>query len=371
MGSLFHVKKKSQTLVDSQIFEGKAGFRLDGYPRLTRTPRHTYSIQVHITTNMHHLSSLSIAGQRDVHTLGSNNTINQITGDQHNHYTTVQVESPSRSSSDSSTSLSFIDAPLDLLSIHFMGREQDLIHIREVLETNHGDIPTRCIIQGMHGLGKSQLALRFAKLSFDQHDYSPVFWISANTVEKLNQGFVNLFNLVQNPNRDQTEPSARLTMARRWLEESESKWLLVLDNVDGSTLGFIRDHLPRKNSRGKILFTTRAVTVATNLARSAGHQHGVLELKLPEVREAVHLLLTESGIDVNSANTREAEEVVEHVGRLPLAVSNAASFMKQAHKSLGDLLLLFKSEPIRVCSYSISFSTFPFSDNPKVHQVGQ
>jgi NB-ARC domain len=284
-------------------------------------------------------------------------TNNQVGGNQYNTFMSAPVGSSSKTPSTSS--LSFNDAPLDLLSVYFMGRDKELARIQTVLETNHGDIPTRCIVHGMHGLGKSQLALQFAKLSFEQRRYPLVFWMSATTVEKLNQGYIHLLNLVGHPDRLHPEQSARLTAARRWLEESGSvSWLLVLDNVDPCTLGFIRQNLPHKNRRGSILFTTRTVTVATALARASGQQHEVIELGIPDVEDAAHLFLTEGGMDVTSATAltmSKAMKVVRHVGCLPLAISHAASFMKESHKTLGDVIRLLDSEQIRVCSYAFAF----------------
>jgi hypothetical protein len=288
-------------------------------------------------------------------------TNNHVGGNQYNTFYNQNISAPAISSSQapSTSSLSFNDAPLDLLSVYFMGRDKELARIRKVLETHHGDTPTRCIIHGMHGLGKSQLALQFAKLSFEQHRYPLVFWMSATTVEKLNQGYIHPLNLVGHPDQMHPEQNARLTAARRWLEESGSvRWLLVLDNVDPCTLGFIRQNLPRKNPRGKILFTTRSPTVATALARASGQQHEVIELGIPVVEDAAHLFLTEGGIDIASATAlimSRAEKVVRRVGCLPLAVSHAASFMKESHKTLGDIIDLLDNEQIRVRSYAFAF----------------
>jgi hypothetical protein len=289
------------------------------------------------------------------------NTINRVRGDQYNTYYNQYISLPVGSSSPtpSTSSLSFNDAPLDLLSVYFMGRDKELARIQQVLEANYGDIPTRCIIYGMHGLGKSQLALQFTKLSFGQCRYPLVFWMSATTVEKLNQGYTHLLNLVGHPDRLHPEQGARLTAARRWLEESGSvKWLLVLDNVDSSTLGFLRQNLPHKNQKGNILFTTRTVTVATALARAAGQQHEVIELGLPDVEDAAYLFLTESGIDVTSTTAlvmSRAEKVVRRVGCLPLAVSHTSSFMKESHQTLDDIIHLLDSEQIQVRSNALAF----------------
>jgi hypothetical protein len=272
------------------------------------------------------------------------NTINNVTGDQYNNYN-IQAES---SSSGQAPMLSpFIEAPLDLLSIYFTGRDKELDEIAKTLDIIHGDVPTRCVIYGMHGIGKTQLALRFANDSFDQERYSHVFWMSATTVEKLSQGFTDLLTLVAHPDRyNLLDQSARLKAARRWLEDARSiNWLLVLDNVDPMTLGFLQVNLPRRNRQGNILFTTRTEVVAAALARTAGQEHKVIELGLPELQHATKLLLVESNTNAISATAKsKAEEVVKFVGQLPLAVSHAASFMKQTHKTLDDILLLFHSE---------------------------
>jgi hypothetical protein len=269
-------------------------------------------------------------------------TFNDIGRDQvnlnlnvNNNYTLTPIQS------SSSATLSLNDAPIDLLSVHFTGREEELTRIANILDVAHGDVPTRCIIHGMHGLGKSQLALQFAKLSFDTQRYSIVLWVSATTAEKLNHGFNNILNLVSHADRLNPEQNARLTAARRWLEECSTSWLLILDNVDRSTLGFLRQHLPRKNQQGNILSTTRTEDVAFALACAAGQMHDVIELGLPDVFDSSKLLLIESGMDATPVTLEKAKEVVKCVGYLPLAVSHAASFMRQSHKNLDDMLHLY------------------------------
>jgi NB-ARC domain len=276
------------------------------------------------------------------------NTSNNVTGDQHNYNYNIRVESGS-SSGQAPTPIRFNDTPVDLLSVYFTGREKELDEIKKILDVVHEDIPTRCVVYGMHGIGKTQLALRFAKRSFDQLQYSHIFWMSATTVEKLNQGFADLLTLVVHPDRPNLgDQRARLKAARRWLEDAISiNWLLVLDNVDATVLSFLQEHLPRKNQQGKILLTTRTADVATVLARTAGKQHHAMELGLPKIEDATRLLFVESNTDVTTATTlikSKADDVVKFVGQLPLAISHTASFMKQTGKSLDELLLLFHSE---------------------------
>jgi hypothetical protein len=216
----------------------------------------------------------------------------------------------------------------------------------------------------MHGLGKTQLALQFAKSSYKDGRYSLIFWMSGTTIDKLNDGFANILNLIRHPRQHLlVDQRSKLIEARRWLEDSTSlTWLLVLDNVDVSTLDFIRNNLPRQNRRGNILFTTRTVDVASALSYAAGQQQEVLELGLPDAQDAVDLLLTESGIHTASATwvtKSKANEVVKCLGCLPLAISQAASYMKQCNKGLDYMLLLLYSEQrMEVRAEAISFDQY-------------
>jgi hypothetical protein len=77
----------------------------------------------------------------------------------HNHY---NQDGSSGSSLQPTTSLTFIDAPLDLLSIYFTGCQKELADSQRILDVVRDDMPARCVVHGMHGRGKTELALQFA-----------------------------------------------------------------------------------------------------------------------------------------------------------------------------------------------------------------
>jgi tetratricopeptide (TPR) repeat protein len=278
------------------------------------------------------------------------NTLSNVGRDQITYYIGRDAASD-RESLSALRSLAFNDAPIDLLSSHFTGREDELDHIGRIFSVGHDSAPTRLVIFGMPGLGKTQLILRHAILSYNREQYSSVFWISGATLEKLNQGFAKVLTLVGHPDRDHLEQNTRLTSARRWLEESNasgsSKWLLILDNVTQEAVPFLKEHLPRKNSSGNILFTTRTEAVAEAVAAVAGQQHHLFELRAPELEDAVKLLLKEARSDASNSlcpPTAGAEALVKCVGRLPLAISQAASFARQSHQSLENVLRIYQSK---------------------------
>jgi hypothetical protein len=248
------------------------------------------------------------------------------------------------------------DAPIGLLSAHFTGREKEVGFIQDALNKVQNGTLSCCTVYGMPGIGKSQLILHYAKTSFDRGLYSYIFWISADNVDKLNQGLAEVLDLVDHPDRYWQEQDAKIFTAQFWLEEPHGKWLLVFDNVDRSTLDFLRTHLPSRNAGGNILFTTRTADVAEALVNMTGHRHLTLQLRALDPRDTATLLLKDAGIDVTKMVTPllldRTEELVECVGRLPLAVVQAASFMKQSHMSLDKMLEMYRSErKIEVSSY--------------------
>jgi hypothetical protein len=246
-------------------------------------------------------------------------------------------------------------APIGRISDHFTGREEELVLLQTIFDKGKSSKgkssrPNCYVIYGMPGIGKSQLSLRYAKISFDLGHYSHIFWTSAASVDKLIQGFAEILNLVGHRDRYLPDQAAKVTAARLWLEEphgDDVDWLLVFDNVDESTLDFLRTHLPQKNARGNILFTTRTKKLAETLVTAAGHRDRTRKLEALGLRDSANLLFKDAGIDKDSVEPSllsHAEALVQCVGRLPLAVVQAASFMRETQTSLDDMLELYKSD---------------------------
>ena len=240
----------------------------------------------------------------------------------------------------------FIEVPVDLSSIKFTGRKKELALITKAFERPRRNIPLRCVLFGDHGVGKSHLTYKWAGWTFSQNVNAYVLWISATTVEKLCQGFCKLLLLVNHPDRSHPEQSVRLTAARRWLEEVDTgNWLLVLDNVLPDALDFLRQHLPRQNGRGSILFTTRTERVAGALASTAGEQHEVIEVPLLDVQDGVKLFLGHfNNGDLDDPPSAKVEKMVKSVGCLPLAIAHATAYMKKMQYTVDDMLEFYQSE---------------------------
>ena len=276
-------------------------------------------------------------------------TYNEFHGNQNQ--TTYNIFLPStsaaspRNARSGTTCPSFNDAPLGLLSDDFTGQEQVMVRIIEILDTSHGDMPSRCALYGMRGVGKSHVAYALAKFLFDKRRYRNIFRIRATSNEALYEDICHLLDLVSHPDRLASEQNTRLTAARRWLEDfNDGKWLLIVDDVARETVSFLRQHLPRQNSQGCILFTTVTEVVAEALTRDAGERHGMIELCLPDVDEAAKLLLKLLGNDHAAADANTVKDVVKGVGCLPLAIVQATAYMKESGLTLEEMLALLKSQ---------------------------
>ena len=246
---------------------------------------------------------------------------------------------------------SFNDAPVDLLSIHFMERERELDRIRNAHQVSEENAPTRCAIWGIPGVGKTQLAIRYTKIFLQDATVSAVFWICCSNVERLHQGFSKLLNLIDHPDQFISEQSARVVAARRWLEQPEVsgilRWLLVLDNVvDITALEFLRENLPRQGKQGRILITTRTKAIAHAICKASGRLQLSFELEPPEMGDAIIFFLKSVEVSedsISSVSRRQVTDLIKWLGRLPFAIEHAASFMTQSSQTIDSFMRLYQS----------------------------
>ena len=212
------------------------------------------------------------------------------------------------------------------------------------------NLPARCAIVGMPGLGKTQLALKYSLEVFDQARGPMIFWTSAATPEKLAQGLCKILDIVDHVDRDHMDQNVRLSAAQRWLEGAGNSfslpWLLVLDNVNEESVPFLKEHLPRANGHGAILLTMRSIDAASALITIDLNQV-ILELEVLSPADASNLLLAElqaSNPDKTASQIAKAEKLVKCVGYLPLAIGHVASFANQHLKRLDYILRLFEDQ---------------------------
>jgi NB-ARC domain len=121
---------------------------------------------------------------------------------------------------------------------------------------------------------------------------------------------------------------------------------LIFDNVDLTTSENLRSMLPRTHPGGAVLFTTRNEDVALNVSTHRNQDPNALDLQPFSESEAVRFLFRVAGLpdeQRTDASREHAGDLANIVGRLPLAIDQAASFMKLGY-SVEDLLELHRGD---------------------------
>ena len=213
---------------------------------------------------------------------------------------------------------------------HFVGRDELLsdLHTR-LSDTSAQKYNHRVALYGCGGIGKTQIAIeytyRYAKF------YENVFWISAKDQSALLAGFQDMANVtgcaLQGLN---LEEQAKVVLV--WLQQ-HGNWLLVLDNLDD--IYVVKGYLPEMSKGRHTLITTRNPFSKDIPAEG-------FEIPLFGSDEAIELLRIRSEIAPSDFEAEVASEIVFELDHLPLAIEQAAAFIRKAVKSLSEFLFIYR-----------------------------
>jgi tetratricopeptide (TPR) repeat protein len=210
---------------------------------------------------------------------------------------------------------------------YFTGRQaflQDLkrkFHTQNPMQINH-----RIALHGMGGVGKTQCALAY--IYANQNDYERIYWISGVNQASLLSGYQNIarkegLQLIDSGSENPVE-AARMTLS--WLKDQRS-WLLVIDNLDD--IGIANQLLPENSPTTHTLITTRD-------RNAAGIPAEPFEVGVLDSTDAIQLLLNLSKISVSTDTPQhdQAAEIVQELGYLPLAIEQAAAYIREVTHDL-------------------------------------
>ncbi|SPO02516.1 uncharacterized protein DNG_05189 [Cephalotrichum gorgonifer] len=220
----------------------------------------------------------------------------------------------------------------------FVGRTEVLPLIEEKLFVDDG--PQRVAIVGLGGVGKTQVALQIAYWTKENKEDWSVFWLPALSMAAFEQSCAEL---AEKLNIRAAEEGAKDSVLRYLSSEQSSRWLLIIDNTDDMDMLFgsegsvgIYDYLPENNDNGRILFTTRSRDVAMAAADDA-----VVEMEEMSPEEA--LMFWEKIGPGNSADKATVAELLHELTYLPLAISQAAAYLKRNRIPISKYLSLLRA----------------------------
>jgi hypothetical protein len=206
----------------------------------------------------------------------------------------------------------------------FTGRTGVLTTIHNRLRRAGGEPVAVVPLQGMGGVGKTQLAVEYAHRHTG--DYQLVWWVNADNLTLAITGLVDLAAALSLP----TGGPPATVLRHLWATLDErTDWLLIYDNIDDpASLADLRPP-----DIGRLLLTSRNATVR--------HVAELVEVGEFDRAESVALLRRRCP----ALSDAQADQVAAAVGDLPLAVEQAGCFLTDTGLDVADYLDLLATHP--------------------------
>ncbi|KAL7907024.1 hypothetical protein GGI35DRAFT_102200 [Trichoderma velutinum] len=182
---------------------------------------------------------------------------------------------------------------------------------------------------GLGGSGKTQIALDYAYRRSHDDPACDIFWVHANNEASLTKDYQAVAR------RLGLDP--KLNGEELFLEvcdriESLQRWLLILDNADDVTCFGVgaTDHTKSLlrfipgGPGGTVLWTSRDKQIVA----LAGPRRGI-QIPHMAIDEAENLLSMARGEDIRESEIQDARLLLQELQWLPLAISQAGSFMRR------------------------------------------
>lgn len=178
---------------------------------------------------------------------------------------------------------------------HFVARQEELDEMHQSLSNGSG---RRAVtLHGLGGIGKTQLAIAYAKAHRD--DYSAILWLNIKDEVSVKQSYSKIARRIhqEHPSAsqlgeitDDIQLDTAVSAVKRWLGQAKNtRWLLVFDNYDtpkvpgqtGRSVVDIQQFLPEAH-HGSVVVTTRSSKVNVGRRLQVG--------KIKDVQDSLQIL---------------------------------------------------------------------------------
>ncbi|KAN0082014.1 hypothetical protein V8E54_003312, partial [Elaphomyces granulatus] len=225
----------------------------------------------------------------------------------------------------------------------FLGRHNEIMELEQKVLSNNDKV-RKMAITGLGGVGKTQIALEVAYRVRDRKPECSIFWIPSTSIEMIEQAYMSIGKHLELQGVAPAEMKMRVKAHLN--SEKAGPWLLIVDNVDDRNIWLTSDggspaldtYLPQ-SKYGFVLFTTRNRQLATRLVGP-----DIIKIHQMDDRMATDLLRA-SLIDRNLVNDHPiTTQLLHQLSNLPLAITQAASYINETEISVATYLSLLQSQ---------------------------
>ena len=207
-------------------------------------------------------------------------------------------------------------------TIKFVGRAELLEQLHQMLEQDE-----RVIIQGMGGIGKTEVAIQYSLVHLLVNTYpGGICWLRARN-ENIGIQIVD-FAKTKLGLQPPSDGGLRLQIDFCWSNWSDGNVLIVLDDV--TDYRKIESYLPPQPSRFKVLITTR-------LQLDFSHPQ-FLTLDVLTEASAFDLLREWIGKEKIDQQLDDTKAICERLGYLPLALNLVGRYVKKRKIFIAEML---------------------------------
>jgi hypothetical protein len=230
---------------------------------------------------------------------------------------------------------------------YYVGRTADLATLQSLFLVPERPECKAVALYGLSGVGKTQLALKYAIEYKDSYNY--IFFVNASSAEILKNDFIKIQKSLNLPDGS----GDALTEMTNWLvSQTDQNWLLVFDNAND-----LRDILPVITpivNAGHVFLTTQDACVEENEFIDEA-----LEVKALTPDEATQLLFLRSGIkSPTPENVEVAEILVAELGYVPLAIDSAGAYINVHQKTVKEYAELLRKYQKQILDHRPQVSSY-------------
>ena len=227
----------------------------------------------------------------------------------------------------------------------FKGREAFLRRLRESLTRLDGGATAIVskALYGMGGIGKTRAAVEYAWAH--REDYTALLFAQADLPEELRRNLAALAEPLLLPEREEAEEEVRLNAVLRWLGANPG-WLLILDNIDSPAALAEVDRLMGRLAAGHLVLTSRLDRFARQVEPLE------VDVLTPAAAAAFLLEATDSRRRRVRDDDAAADELAEELGRLALALEQAAATIDKLRCGFRHYLGIWRSNRDRVVGWA-------------------